>query len=411
MSNKKYDVINSYPKELRLIIRCLKISLSTDSQHCSSLDISGVNWDKFVKLVRYHRVQGQIYKVVQMYNLNISPDVVAALKTLCKNNGLAALKNTAEVIQLKNQFEQENIPFILFKGITLSQYLYGEPGFRHTGDIDFLIKKEDINRVNELLFRRGYSRIFPGKLLTPKQTEVFINSHHHFEYFQRSKRIRLEAHWDFFFNKQMFNPCLTKIFNEAEELTISGTSLAVLPVKKLILYLMVHGSLHGYFRLFWLYDIAAFYCFEKEIDWKEIYIEAKNLGVERILAQTFNLINILWLVPIPGFMENRSNNFAVDYITGMALKIIPAGENIFDGSSLQRLKKNLYQMLMKKGLAHKFTPLKRQLTSYHDWKFIELPDKLFFLYYLLRPFFIIIALFKKDYFGDTINKTPENDLK
>ncbi|MGD8781901.1 MAG: nucleotidyltransferase family protein [Ignavibacteria bacterium] len=398
MTKQHEKYINSFSNELRLLINFLGNSLDNKSNKIDLELLNNIDWPSFIELVKFHRVKEQVYQTIQENGINIPDNIKTQLKELSRANRITALKNTAEAINLDKVFKKKNIEALLLKGITLSQQLYGDLGYRHAGDIDFFAMKDDVIYIDKILSDNGYQRTFPSFSLSPKQIKIFMLNNHHYEYFNKEKAVRLEVHWDFFPNKKLYKLDTKKIFNNARSVEISGNKISTLQVKENILYLMVHGSLHGYFRLFWLYDIAKLYCSVSEIDWEETYKEAKINGLERVFEQTFYLINILWEIQIPKFILVEKRNSSINYITNIALNVINSKENIFDGSSSQRLQKNIYQLFLKKGLKYKLSPITRQFTSYHDWNLINIPDKFFFLYYILRPFFIITALLKKGYF-------------
>ena len=53
-------------------------------------------------------------------------------------------------------FAQSKIPYAVIKGAVLSQALYGDPLLRSSGDIDILIRREDADRIKQLLLSNGF---------------------------------------------------------------------------------------------------------------------------------------------------------------------------------------------------------------------------------------------------------------
>ena len=53
-------------------------------------------------------------------------------------------------------FAQSEIPYAVIKGAVLSQALYGDPLLRSSGDIDVLIRREDADRIKQLLLSNGF---------------------------------------------------------------------------------------------------------------------------------------------------------------------------------------------------------------------------------------------------------------
>ncbi len=53
---------------------------------------------------------------------------------------------------------KENIPYVIIKGLACAVY-YPDPLMREMGDVDFLVKQEDIKRANEALIKNGFQLV------------------------------------------------------------------------------------------------------------------------------------------------------------------------------------------------------------------------------------------------------------
>ena len=89
---------------------------------------------------------------------------------------------------------QKHIPIMPFKGIILTEILYGNPIVRRTSDIDILVKKEYLPKIESELVNLKY-------LLHPfqvKNRDLTINRHFHFTFEKQNPRgsFVLDAHWD-----------------------------------------------------------------------------------------------------------------------------------------------------------------------------------------------------------------------
>ncbi len=66
---------------------------------------------------------------------------------------------SGELGHLLKEFDRERIPVIPLKGPVLAETLYRHPALRPCSDLDLLIRRESIGRVDELLRRLGYRRL------------------------------------------------------------------------------------------------------------------------------------------------------------------------------------------------------------------------------------------------------------
>ena len=81
-----------------------------------------------------------------------------------------------------SQLILNNIPFAVIKGAVLSQAAYNDPDMRISGDIDMLIRREDIALVKSVLFEYGFvqGRIVDNKIIPTSRKEALyysLNSH------------------------------------------------------------------------------------------------------------------------------------------------------------------------------------------------------------------------------------------
>lgn len=70
-------------------------------------------------------------------------------------HGIMSTRNFAEHGELHELMTAASIPYVVMKGLASAMY-YPEPSLRNMGDVDFLVKFEDINRAGEILEQAGF---------------------------------------------------------------------------------------------------------------------------------------------------------------------------------------------------------------------------------------------------------------
>ena len=83
--------------------------------------------------------------------------------------------------KLHQMMEELKVPYCILKGVPRAAY-YPEPLLRQMGDIDFLVRKEDLEKVGQKLETIGFSKI---------ESKDY---HHHIDY--EKDNILLEMHFD-----------------------------------------------------------------------------------------------------------------------------------------------------------------------------------------------------------------------
>lgn len=139
-------------------------------------------------------------------------------------------KSLSEVLEV---FHQGGIKVILLKGSHLAQFVYEDAGVRPMGDIDILVKKDDLQKAEELLLQIGYNN---------QQKSTKAKSHLHLPYFIHPEgNVPLELHWTITKPIWRFNIDLEGIWERAKAVTKDGIDMLVFSPEDLLLYLSLHA--------------------------------------------------------------------------------------------------------------------------------------------------------------------------
>jgi hypothetical protein len=163
-----------------------------------------------------------------------------------------------------------------------------------------------------------------------------------------------------------------------------GTSFLNLKDDALLLLLCDHGAKHQWSRTKWLSDVAGLLAQERSFSWENILALADRFDLALALAQAGMLMRWLYEIPLPqawlGLVANekRSVPLAAQAVNAMLLSekeqfALPA-----------RLKNAVYPVRIRKRLRGHVS-LSSCLLSTDEFKECPLPDRLFWLYFPLRP--------------------------
>ena len=121
---------------------------------------NNINWYEFLKLASYHKTL-----ILSVKNLQSICDKIYFPKyfddLVCSFMYCTAVRNQAnqeEISKIQDAFRKENITIIPVKGAYLIPLIYKDFGIRYSGDMDFLIKYDDIQSVNVILNELGYNK-------------------------------------------------------------------------------------------------------------------------------------------------------------------------------------------------------------------------------------------------------------
>jgi len=408
--------LDALPFELRLIVWCLRTaSVHEDGTHIQVLCRRGMDWDSFVRLVDHHRVISPVYQKLKQFAGNCIPKPV--LKTLrdgYRRHAQQVLAKTGELVRIVKKFQERGIPVLPFKGPVLSLQAYGELVSRHVGDLDIMVPPEQALVAQEILLHQGYHRTHPDFELTQRQALEYLKNIHHFGYFSQEKEIRVELHWRFGSNRTLFPLDFNALWKDKQTLQLGGVSVATPSLENTMLLLCVHGAQHAWFRLFWVNDITQLMAKNSanDIDWGRLMRRADRLGIERMVAEGVILANLFFGAflpePVRVFAEKDKN---VRRLLTMAQYLIsisagPAHRPLTQAYAYMKL----HSYLLRKDIRYKiYYCLKIMGPSvYDDWQRFPLPDKLFPLYSLLRPFTWIFRWFIR---GTNVYQKSPTDRK
>ncbi len=380
--NKLLQIIENYPPELKLLIACCGERWNTKDFNRE------VDWKSFAKLVKRHRIYPQAYQF-SIHNPGIFPDEVQKqIHENHNNSSIRMLGLSSEMLRLLQLFSSQEIEAIPLKGPALAYQLYNDPGMRHSMDIDFLVLPENLDKISALMTNEGYKQIKPDFQLSPRQKKVHKSLIHHY-YFKNIKTgLLVEIHWKLITPPSLFLHS-EKIFFESLQ---PSEPFSRIKPELLAHYLIVHGSMHRWYKLFWLKDIDEI--FRRSLITDIEYFNRLTLLFrdERMVNQSLTLAGLLFNTPIPSSLKPKK--YSVRLIS-VALKSIQTPEEKLHARTLERARRLIYVIRLKSGINHFISCIKAPGTNYLDWKTLPLPDSLFFMYYPLRPFLWFWSVFIK----------------
>lgn len=380
LMNRIFQIPDNYSSELLLLL-----SLTAGKTDKIPAEI---NWNEFIRLAKKHRVIVWLLKTDSDFPTFFPEPIKKTIRETHSQNTQRMLFITAEMQRLQKCFSLKGIVNIPIKGPALAYQLFGDPGMRHCMDLDFLVSVDDLDRISEIMNKEGYKQIKPDFPLSPKQKKVHQKLIHH-NYFKNIKTgLLVEIHWKLVTPNTLFPNGENLIFNSVSE----GNPFTQIQPELLLQYLIIHGSMHRWYKLFWLKDVDEFFRKNKVTDIHYFNELTKKLGSEKMINQTFSLCELFFQTPIPKEINYQP---ASKYLFFSALRTINTNEEKIHERTFERFIKISYLIRLKRGLTHKMACLKAPGTNYLDWKTLPLPDHLFFLYYLLRPFLLFWSVFIK----------------
>lgn len=339
------------------------------------------DWGKFVSLVDRHRIPGLAYTNLSGLREIVPTDIMDALKRRSQDAKLNALRHAAEFSRLTRLLAQHGIPCMQLKGQMLSQQLYGDPALRQTKDIDLLVKPQDLAETERLLAVEGY-RLSAD--LSPAQAHFILTTIHHHEYHHPQRKIILELHWRCY----MWNDeHMELLWDSSRGDKFCGVEIMTMETDLQLLYLSDHGSIHKWFRLKWLGDVATIIADNRVTSWEHVVELARRLDFWRGLGQCSRLVEELYNIPLPDPLSLLAREKTSVTFAHVALEVMKKSEEEVDNLSRkgEGVKLKFYMKRLRPSLPVA-SLLRLTLVSKLDFELLRLPDRLFWMYVPLRPF-------------------------
>lgn len=274
--------------EEQFILNCLRLEFGKgDNNSIASLDIPSMNWDNVYKKSAEWNIVPLLHTIIKKQHPFVKTAKIPEhfFKRMKLEHFKACLaydamrKSLFEVLEV---FHKENIRVVLLKGSHMAQFVYQCEAVRPMGDIDILIKKDDLQKAEALLLRMGYYH------------ENEAKSNLHLPYFLHPKGMKpLEVHWTITKPIWKFNIDLDGIWERAKIERKNRIDMLVFSLEDLLLYLSLHATYQHNLRALGIIpfcDIAAIiHRFAHDIDWAQLKQRASDWGINKYLYLALRL--------------------------------------------------------------------------------------------------------------------------
>lgn len=261
--------------EFQLMVECCRGAFSHSHLAVARALGAKVDWQRFLRLVRFHRVQALAWNWLSAVQSAVPADVAAALAGDAMEIVAANLRLTAEARRLKTAFEGAAIDILFLKGLTVGQLAYANPQLKMAWDTDILVGPDQLMAAARVLEDCGYAQKVP---VAPSKLQSWHRKCK--DSLWQSGRLHVELHTRLTENKALL-PTLN-VHSPSREISIApGVALPTFAEEELFAYLCVHGSSSLWFRFKWITDLAAILHQYDGARVRHLYHRSKALGAGR----------------------------------------------------------------------------------------------------------------------------------
>jgi hypothetical protein len=348
-----------FSPELDLVTRCCRRNfLGADG----SIAIpAGVDWQRFLRLVRFHRVQGLAWRALGG-SRECPAEVADALSADATRIAAANLESAAESARILAAFQAANVPILFVKGLTLAVLAYGDAASKSAIDIDLLIRPSDLEVAGALLRGLEY-RLAVRAGSDNAALRLWHGTRKESDWIRRGAAIAVDLH-----TRLADNPRVIAGVDAASpsvEVDIgNGIALPTLARDELFSYLAAHGASSAWFRLKWITDFTALVSPLNAAELTHLYWGAHARGAGRAAGQALLLSDSLFgsLGRSPDLRNELLRNGAIRRLHRAALNQIAGKPEPVEPTStpLGTLAIHWTQFLLRSDMRFKWSELVRQ---------------------------------------------------
>ncbi|MBD3241360.1 MAG: hypothetical protein GF331_12290 [Chitinivibrionales bacterium] len=344
--------------------------------HLSHALEAAVDWDKLTARAVRHRVMPLLCRRLKALGDSRVPRTwLAGLWRSYLYNEASVLRRIRALLPLFEALRTRDVPIVVFKGPALAQ-LYGGTGMRQYDDLDVLVRPRDFEHAVALVREHGFRPTFDP---SPRQLRELIDYHGELPFRGASGSLSLDLHC------RLVEHAVSPRFAAHDWLATSrpfdleGALVRALGPAETLLMSCFHGVKHGWPTISSAVDVAMVMEAEGEkLEWASVVGLAAKTGMQGFLREGLLVAHTVTGVALPDLSlgSQEAARRTADRLPaepGTDLSMLQTATGLLGAlPSTQARLHYVFERL--------FRP------AVNDWLSLRLPDRLYPLYAVLRPF-------------------------
>jgi hypothetical protein len=379
--------VSDLPVEFGLLAACCRWPPSERRNAAIRSAASGaIDWNGFLQAVRRHRVAGLANDGLRRAGIPVPDAVAASLESGAKPAARQSLTLASEALRLQAALDAAGMPCAFLKGTTLAQLAYGNIGIKQAWDIDLLVLPNSIRKACIILRDAGYARVKPPARISDRRFFAWSEFIHECVFHSNAHGTFVELHWRLSENAAILRHVTAKSATQAVEI-MPGRAVRTLNTEDLFAYLCMHGARHGWARIKWLADLAAWLATMAPEEIERLYRHAVMAGAGRAPDQALSLCARLLATQLPPALsaEIEKDRVTRRLVTTALreLELVTVG-TIGEGALPEDLGRHFSHFLLWREPRRWLQELGSKLIGNADVLYLPLPRPFYFLYLLVR---------------------------
>lgn len=338
-----------------------------------------IRWKLLFDLAERHGTQPLLCQALSSFEEVIPREQMQFLKQRAQINLHKALFLSRELIGIYDCLAAIGVEVVPYKGLALAEGIYGDIALRQSGDIDLLIRPQDLPRIRKAVKDLGYT---PHSPLTEVEESSYLKSGYECAFDAAAGRNLLEVQWAIQPRFYAVDFDVEGLFQRAVTVSVAGHAMKTPCAEDLFLILALHAAKHVWGRLIWLCDLDRIMKLPG-LNWDGIAAQATSMGIVRILRVTMLLATDVLGTAIPQTAESSLPKDLGARALAKEIGSHVAAEQVFDVESVDYFR--LMLRLRERRLDRvRFISRLALTPGPNEWAAVRLPKPLFPLYRVVR---------------------------
>lgn len=352
-----------------LLLECCRVHPDPDELRRLAAQCS--DWEGFCKSATFHKTAPLAFWSLRNTCADVAPShILASLGNAFRAETRRNLLFASELVRVLNLLRQAGILAVPYKGPAVAWSLYEAPGLRPMSDLDVLVPEDCAEKAIETLLSSGYRRRY-----SIKADLRFCKHHGEMDLISPNGGTPIDLHWrlaqDYLLDASRFLSVLHTAAIDAEP-------VPAFPPEALLEFLCVHAGKHGWPFLIWICDVARLM---PQVDWALILAQMERSRSSRSVLLGIQLAMDLLGADAPVEVKRRA---AADASVGDLAHAVRTNLSSGRGLPYKKLLAFQFRLLTTSGKLRQAAFFLRPNSA--DRAGLRLPDWMYPLYYLTRPF-------------------------
>jgi len=303
------------------------ISLITSGTKLGSGGIKDIDWNHLFQTARANRLDGIIYDSLDRNGLfeSLPEEVRKKFEESYQQTVINTRVYLETAGEIASVFSRAEIDLIILRGPTLGLTLYSRPYLRPYGDLDLLIRKEDLQIAKKILGDLGLISL-PGLL-----PDRYFEKHHlHLSFKDPRRNAIVELHWALDHPYTLYTVDYASLFSRGEKASFEGLKIPALSPDDRLITLCLHLVKHCPFLpqlieeddlpnlllkggwLIWLLDIHLLLAARGEsLNWESIRGKAEKWGIDKQVEICLSAAGRIFQTHLPSQYQRQTEKHRI----------------------------------------------------------------------------------------------------